>query len=107
MSFSSMPSLFSRSFEDISFHLFAAPIPRRTMLADEPLRIVDKSTCLQLELETALARSVSERGDTAVITETGAIERHAFHAGSLGLLGDRLAHRGGGRFVLGALQILG
>src|SRR5512143_2472814 len=47
--------------------------------------------CLALELESAFARGIRQRLDSAVIAETGAVERNRLDAGSLGALGNQFA----------------
>ena len=60
-----------------------------------------------LELQSRLARRIGQRLDATVIAETRAVERDLLDARLQRALGDGLADRGGGRFVLGALEVAG
>src|SRR4051812_21288989 len=59
-----------------------------------------------LELEAALAGSVSQRLHAAMEPEPGAIERDGLDAEGLRLLGDALAHDRSRRLVAAVLEVL-
>src|SRR5690348_4767129 len=127
ISFSSRPSEFSRSLEDMFYSV--CPDHPGLLLAAWPLVVVcaarisnrigdSRKRALSnpesrvphpgaSELQARLARRLGKRLDAAVIAETGAVERHRLHTGSLRALGHSLAHGRRSSQVLGALQAFG
>src|SRR5262245_47585086 len=57
-----------------------------------------------LEVQAALAGSIGQCLDAAVVAVAAAVEHHLVDAGLLGALGQKLAHRGGGRLVGAGLE---